>query len=396
MSSFFGYDPYDYYYPASSTYGGYDAYPSAADAYFQDGERLYRHARRRAPAWNDYASYFPGVHATQPAARKSTTPRPSPPACGPDSFEIEVTGPDSDPPKPAVPKKPAPSAEEAAVRVQAAARGHMARRMVREVRKVERQADAVAARMAAEADALRADARKRVGLGEELMRLLLRLDGVRGAREYRRRVAKRVLALQDAVDALESSPAPAVVVAADAPEGQDAQEEAMAPQLPVEDDTAAADPLATAVATETAAMEVDVASPVVLDKAVQTETELVADVDKASEAEGEWEMVATGDGDVSTVEEDPTPPKPRQQEPAEEEEKKTVSTDGLDARKLMEMVAALCERSAQQCALIGALAERVDTLERSVRRVEEADRRRRRNKKLNKEAKKSTKGFYSD
>ncbi|KAI4988844.1 hypothetical protein ZWY2020_036161 [Hordeum vulgare] len=245
------------------------------------------------------------------------------------------------------------------------------------------------------------------------MRLLLRLDGVRGAREYRRRVAKRVLALQDAVDALESSPAPspAVVVAADAhvvqdaeeeaedgmvPEVQDADEEAqdaMAPELPVEDDTAAADPLATAVTTDTAAMEVDVASPVVVDEAGQTETELVADLEKASDAEGEWEMVATGDGDVSTGEEDPAPPKPQlqqQQEPAEEE-KKTASTDGLDARKLMDMVAALCERSAQQCALIGALAERVDTLERSVRRVEEADRRRRRNKKLNKEPRRAQK-----
>ncbi|KAI4967151.1 hypothetical protein ZWY2020_030245 [Hordeum vulgare] len=159
MSSFFGYDPYDYYYPA---YGGYDA---AADAYFQDGERMYRHARRRAPAWNDYASYFPGVHATEPAARKATLPRPSPLACRPDSFEIEVTGPDPDPPKLVLPKKPTPSAEEAAVRVQAAARGHMARRMVREVRAVEQEADAVAARVASEADALRADAMKRVGLG---------------------------------------------------------------------------------------------------------------------------------------------------------------------------------------------------------------------------------------
>ncbi|KAI4975344.1 hypothetical protein ZWY2020_048951 [Hordeum vulgare] len=265
MSSFFGYDPYDYYYPA---YGGYDA---AADAYFQDGERMYRHARRRAPAWNDYASYFPGVHATEPAARKATLPRPSPLACRPDSFEIEVTGPDPDPPKLVLPKKPTPSAEEAAVRVQAAARGHMARRMVREVRAVEQEADAVAARVASEADALRADARKRVGLGEELMRLLLRLDGVRGAREYRTRVAKRVLALQDAVDALEAAPSPAsaVVVAADAQEVQDAEEEAedaMVPELPVEDDTAA-DPLAAAMTTETAAMEVDVASPVVLEEA---------------------------------------------------------------------------------------------------------------------------------
>ncbi|TVU35294.1 hypothetical protein EJB05_17178, partial [Eragrostis curvula] len=43
------------------------------------------------------------------------------------------------------------------------------------------------------------------------MRLLLRLDAVRGAMEYRRRVAKRVLALQDAVEALEPRPAPAAV-----------------------------------------------------------------------------------------------------------------------------------------------------------------------------------------
>lgn len=64
------------------------------------------------------------------------------------------------------------------------------------------------------------------------------------------------------------------------------------------------------------------------------------------------------------------------------------------------MVAALCERSAQQCAVIGALAERVDALEHAVRRVEGADRRRRRNKKLKEEGKGNTKcrarSCYSD
>jgi hypothetical protein len=45
----------------------------------------------------------------------------------------------------------------------------------------------------------------------------------------------------------------------------------------------------------------------------------------------------------------------------------------------MMMVTALCERSAQQCTVIGALAER------AVRRVEDAERRRRRAKKLKKE-----------
>uniref|UniRef100_M8AVV2 Uncharacterized protein n=1 Tax=Aegilops tauschii TaxID=37682 RepID=M8AVV2_AEGTA len=230
---------------------------------------------------------------------------------------------------------------------------------------------------------------------EELMRLLLRLDGVRGAREYRRRVTRRVLALQDAVDALEAAPA---VVTADAPEVQDAEEEAesgMEPELPVEDNTAS-DFLA-AETTDMAAMEVDAASPVVVDEAGRTETELVAEGEKASEAEGEWEMVLTGDGDVFTGEEDHAPPKAQQQQQEQaQEEKKTVTTDGLDAKKLMEMVAALCERSAQQCELIGALAERVDTLERAFRRVEEADRRRRRNKKTNKDGKKNTSSFYSD
>ncbi|XBH81793.1 hypothetical protein VPH35_107294 [Triticum aestivum] len=392
---FFGYDPYDCYYPASPYAYDYDPYyhSPAVDAFF--AEPLVT-ARRRAPTQHD-DGFFPGFRVSEPAARTRARPRPSsgsPKSC-PDCYEVEVTGPEPDSP-PAVPRKPAPSAEEAAARVQAAARGLLARRMVREVRAVERQAEAVAARVAAEAEALRADARARIGLGEELMRLLLRLDGVRGAREYRRRVTRRVLALHDAVDALEATP---TMVAADVPEVQDAEEEAesgMEPELSVEDNTAS-DFLA-AETTDMAAMEVDATSPVVVDEAGQNETELVAESEKASEAEGEWEMVATGDGDVSTGEEDPAPPKAQQQQQQEQahEEKKTVTTDGLDANKLMEMVTALCERSAQQCALIGALAERVDTLERAVRRVEEADRRRRRNKKTNKDGKKNTSSFYND
>ena len=398
---FFGYDPYDYYYPTSYAYDAYPYYsPAAADPFFMDAEPLVterlRPARRRAPARHD-GGFFPGFGAAEPAARTMARPRPSSgsPKSSPDCFEVEVTGPEPDSP-PAVPRKPAPSAEEAAVRVQAAARGLLARRMVREVRAVERQAEAVAARVSAEAEALRADARARIALAEELMRLLLRLDGVRGAREYRRRVTRRVLALQDAVDALEAMPA---VVTTNAPEVQDAADESedgIEPELelPIEDNTAA-DSL-DAETNDTAAMEVDAASPVVVDENGQTETELVAEVEKASEAEGEWEMVATGDGDVSTGEEDHAPPKALQQQEPAGEEKKTVTTDGLDAKKFMEMVAALCERSAQQCALIGALAERVDTLEHAVRRVEEADRRRRRNKKTKKDSKKNTNSFYSD
>ena len=157
-------------------------------------------------------------------------------------------------------KKRAPSEEEAAVRVQAAARGFLARSMVREVRAVEREAHGVAARVAAEAEELRGDARARVAVGEAIMRLLLRLDAVHGAREYRRRVTKRVLALQNAVDALEprAAAAPAAIEMA---ETNAAEEGQMAPELPDDAEHGIemeANPAVEAPATETAAeMEVN-------------------------------------------------------------------------------------------------------------------------------------------
>jgi hypothetical protein len=90
--------------------------------------------------------------------------------------------------------------------VQAAACGFLARKAVRTLHVVERVAEDVTGRVACEVQALRGDARARIRVGDELMRLLLRIDVVRGARDYRRRVARRVLKLQDAVDALEQSP----------------------------------------------------------------------------------------------------------------------------------------------------------------------------------------------
>uniref|UniRef100_A0A453Q5U3 Uncharacterized protein n=1 Tax=Aegilops tauschii subsp. strangulata TaxID=200361 RepID=A0A453Q5U3_AEGTS len=103
---FFGYDPYDYYYPSSY---GYEAYPYYADPFFLDAQPLVterlRPARRRAPAQHD-GGFFPGFGAAEPAARTTAHPRPSsgsPKSC-PDCFEVEVTGPDSDSP-PAIPKK---------------------------------------------------------------------------------------------------------------------------------------------------------------------------------------------------------------------------------------------------------------------------------------------------
>uniref|UniRef100_J3N8K1 BAG domain-containing protein n=1 Tax=Oryza brachyantha TaxID=4533 RepID=J3N8K1_ORYBR len=339
--------------------------------------------------------------------------------------------------------------EEAAVRVQAAARGFMARRMVRAVRAVEAEAEKVGRIMEAEAEALAGDAKARVAVGELLMRLLLRLDAVHGAREYRRRVTRRVLALQDAVDALEHRPAPVeevpevgdataavdaqapaelaedTPVAVDMAEAHDAQEaaeladnateavdnteeathDAEDNEMAPEPQHAAEHRVEAASEPETVVAEMEVDGLSAEAKPDEAADEQVVDgedmAEQEEEAEGEWEAAAAKPEGISEAAQALSlePPAAEQQQNQEEEEEKQAVSEGLDASKVMQMVAALCERSMQQCEVIATLAERVDALERAVRRVEESDRRRRRNKKLKKEAKangKSIRSCYSD
>ncbi|XP_078436191.1 uncharacterized protein LOC144706965 [Wolffia australiana] len=90
----------------------------------------------------------------------------------------------------------------AAVKIQKIARGLLARRNVRIVRRLEAELEAIE-RSAKESEIhLRGEEKDRIRLAEELMALLLKLDSVRGARDYRRRVIRRAIALQEAMDAV--------------------------------------------------------------------------------------------------------------------------------------------------------------------------------------------------
>ncbi|CAL5046972.1 unnamed protein product [Urochloa decumbens] len=382
---FFAYDPYDYYYASPYHY----SYP-----YYQ--------YQQPAPS-RGVRGFFPD--AAPEAVR--VAPRPRVESSRPVSIPVHFVGSDPEPerwmaarmPAAAVPRKRAPSAEVAAVRVQAAARGFLARRSVRAVRDVEREAEELGEKIAREAEALRGDARARIGVGEALMRLLLRLDAVRGARDYRRRVTKRVLVLQDAVDALESKPAPAPAPAEEDESGVTAE---MADQSVV--DSELPDVVEQSGETEEVVVAGDGADgePEEMDGTEQEQEEGAKFDGRKPEgdAEGEWEMVTE---EPEPAAETPASASPRSKEPAGTEigraaEAGAAAGDGgVDARKVMEMVAALCERNAQQCAVIGALAERVDALERAVRRAEDAERRRRRGKKARKEGKgRDSSKCYSD
>ncbi|MQM17631.1 hypothetical protein Taro_050605 [Colocasia esculenta] len=96
----------------------------------------------------------------------------------------------------------------AAVKIQAAYRGHLVRSLVRRVRDADAEAGRfeLLIRTQEVVDAVRRDARERLRVAEGLMALLLRLDGVPGfypaVRELRRATSRRIVALQELLDAI--------------------------------------------------------------------------------------------------------------------------------------------------------------------------------------------------
>ncbi|CAD6254004.1 unnamed protein product [Miscanthus lutarioriparius] len=379
---FFSYDPYDYYYTSPYHY---------TDPYYQ-----YQHP---APS-RGVGGFFPAAADAAPEAVK-VDPRPRVESSRSVSIPVRFVGSDPEPERRAARMPPPAAAAAAAVRLQAAARGFMARKSVRAVREVEREAAEVVEKVARETEALRGDGRERIAVGEALMKMLLRLDAVRGAREYRRRVTKRVLALQDAVDALEPKAAPDSEAVAEENESEVTAEMAgesnstAATELPV--DAEHGGEIEVKVAAETSAdMEVDgdrieiETAPEVVEESEKLLDGGNIDGDKpeGSDAEGEWEMVAEeAEPTTAAASTEARPQEPMASEVMSRGGEAGTADSALDTRKVMEMVAALCEQNAQQCTVIGALAERVDALERAVRRVEDAERRRRRGKKLKKEGK---------
>ncbi|XP_072981704.1 uncharacterized protein [Typha angustifolia] len=99
--------------------------------------------------------------------------------------------------------KPSPVA--AAVMVQKVFRGFLVRKNVEFVRKLAAEADNIESVIAASAATIWYDAKERVCVGEMLMGLLLLLDSARGVRELRKKVIRKVIALQEIVDSISAA-----------------------------------------------------------------------------------------------------------------------------------------------------------------------------------------------
>lgn len=124
------------------------------------------------------------------------------------SITIESPTPENPTPIPIPVILPESVRSAAAVKIQSAYRSHMVRKLVIEISAVNSEAGRYEEliRRQETVDAVRSDDRERLMVSEGLMSLLLRLDGVRGidpaVRELRRSVSRRIVALQEVVDAV--------------------------------------------------------------------------------------------------------------------------------------------------------------------------------------------------
>ncbi|OVA10070.1 IQ motif [Macleaya cordata] len=94
------------------------------------------------------------------------------------------------------------------VKIQSAYRSHLVRSMIRKISAVKFEADRLESLIQRQetVDAIRSDEREKLRMNEALMSLLLQLDSVPGVnqqiRELRRRVSRRIVGLQEILDAV--------------------------------------------------------------------------------------------------------------------------------------------------------------------------------------------------
>ncbi|XP_064966690.1 uncharacterized protein LOC103988976 [Musa acuminata AAA Group] len=100
----------------------------------------------------------------------------------------------------ALPSKATRSA--AAVAIQRVLRGHLVRKNVRVVSRLAAELGEIEQMVRSGLERLLAEPKERLRVSEMLMALLFRLDSVRGVREYRKRVIRRVISLQEFLDSV--------------------------------------------------------------------------------------------------------------------------------------------------------------------------------------------------
>jgi BAG domain/IQ calmodulin-binding motif len=201
MDAFYGYPRRNYsFYPRHSDVNPnqylnpyYNSNPSG-DYYFNP----YHNSNSRL---NQYRNPY---NNPNPSPQPTLNPTPKPKAV---SIPIHFVNSDSgasqlptQPPASMAPPRPSP--EMASVKLQKVIRGYLVRKNCSIVRKIEAEAEAIEEEIARDKMVLAKELKARIRIGEMLMNLLFRLDSVRGVRDYRKKVIRKVISLQELVDSI--------------------------------------------------------------------------------------------------------------------------------------------------------------------------------------------------
>lgn len=311
---------------------------------------------------------------------------------------------------PAMPKAAAvvvPSEEarvSAAATIQRIVRGFMVRKNAQVVRQVAAEVDEIERNIKEHESKICLDARERLRANEALMVLLLRLDSVRGARDFRKKVIRRIIALQETIDSISTSADGTICAIGIGEDGEDSSNEA-ADESAVDNERAEDQTLVPAVVESsnrenvlvepgvgtisTNGMEDDL-------KDLMTETADKSSINHEDQTLELEENEAAADTEIkiqavyespergsrAIAEEIPFRLSPSMSEslPGEKVEegigmRKLIERMAAENGRLKEMVEQLCATRAEQCRLMEGLADRVENLERFVHRM---DRRRKR------------------
>ncbi|XP_057960728.1 BAG family molecular chaperone regulator 5, mitochondrial [Malania oleifera] len=130
------------------------------------------------------------------------------PQSEPQITEIPIDSPSGDAPVTVAVHLPTSLCHSAAAKIQSAYRSHVVRALVRKIAAADSEATRLERLIQRQetVDAIRGDDRERLRINESLMALLLRLDSVPGVdpavRDLRRSVSRRIVGLQEIVDAI--------------------------------------------------------------------------------------------------------------------------------------------------------------------------------------------------
>ena len=293
----------------------------------------------------------------------------------------------------------------AAINVQKAFRGFLVRKNVRIAREIEAEVDEIEMkfRREQELDLIVRDEKERLRINEMLMRLLLRLDSVRGVRDYRKRVIRRVIALQEMVDSISAGRSAEQALETAAEESLETKPDVVVEEVKTlgdggqvpemaepEEELGELEPIEESETLETS-NQVD---PMEMHQEVESKTlesghqisagwELLETTKEVDDAEALMEEESIPESTVDSSAQEVKKESSIDNETPESESEKNQERGMKDVmermvaenEKLKGLVALLCERSAQQCRLMGGLAQRVEHLEKIVEKMERKRRR---------------------